>query len=123
MTRMLRLASVTAVVLALTGAIAVAAPDDAPSPLGPRAAQVSPDPARSGVEASSGEVEPVAWARSETRRSQSVGVRVDALLLPAGVLAAALLALGAATTAARRHDSHLHLRGFRRRAPPLLLPV
>jgi hypothetical protein len=123
MNRMLRLAGITAVLVALTGAIAAAGLDDAPSTFGPHPAQVTPDPARAGVEASSGELEPVGWARAETRRTQSVAVRVDALLLPAGVLAAALLALGAVTTAARRRDSHLRRPGFRRRAPPLLLPV
>ena len=123
MTRMLRLAGITAVVLALTGAIAVSIGVDAPSPVGPAPARVAPDPARAGVEASSGELEGVAWSRSETRRSQVVGARVDVLLPPAGLLAAALLALGAVSTSARRGAVRAELRGFRRRAPPLLLAV
>ena len=123
MTRMLRLAGITAVVLALTGAIALSTRADAPSPVGPAPARVAPDPARAGVEASSGELEAVAWSRNETRRTQTVGARVDALLLPTGLLAAALLALGAVSTAARRGAVRAELRGFRGRAPPLVLAV
>jgi hypothetical protein len=123
MTRMLRLAGITAVVLALTGAIGITTRLDAPTPVGAHPTQVAPDPARAGVEVSSGELEPVAWSRSDPRRSPSVGARFDAPLLPTGVLAAALLALGAVSMAARRWASHSQLRGFRRRAPPLLLPV
>ena len=123
MTRMLRLAGITAVVLALTGAIALSTRADAPAPVGPEPARVAPDPARTGVEASSGEPEAVAWSRNETRRTQTVGARVDALLLPTGLLVAALLVLGAVSTAARRGAVRAELRGFRRRAPPLLLPV
>ena len=123
MNRMLRLAGITVVSLALTGAIAISTRVDAPTPVGAQPTQVTPDPARAGVEASSGELEPVVWSRGDTRRTQSVGARIDALLLSAGVLVAALLALAAVASAARRWTSRSELRGFRRRAPPLLLPV
>ena len=82
MNRMLRLAGITAVVLALTGAIGITTRLDAPTPVGAHPTQVAPDPARAGVEVSSGELEPVAWSRSDPRRSQSVGARFDALQDP-----------------------------------------
>jgi hypothetical protein len=123
MTRMLRLAGITLVALALTGAIAVSTRVDGPSPAGPSPARVAADPARPGVEAASGDVEAVAWSRNETRRNQTVGARVDALLLPTGVLAAALLALGAVSTATRRSTARGGLRYSRGRAPPVLLLV
>ena len=123
MTRTQRLAGITVIVLAVAGALASSARVEAPRAADVRPTQVAPDPARAGIEATPVDVEPVAWARAQARRVHPVGARVDALLVIAGVVAAALLALAAVATAARVVAAHPRLVGFRRRAPPLLLSV